>query len=214
MRRFLILPLFLLAGCTEASEPPLAGWTTDYENAVINSKRSQRPLLLDFGATWCGPCKKLDATTLKDKDVAYTVQNGFIAVKIDVDRNRELTDKYQVKGFPTMIIVAPDGREIARRSGFIEAAPFLQWIKPHRSRNTAEVKAAQPASLASHDDGAAPRCMVMVKTSPNDFDHATKEAEARLAERYRILATRSADAGKVEEAQTYRRRAEELSAPE
>lgn len=209
MRRIWILSLVLLSGCTEAAET-LPGWTTDYETAVVNSKRSQRPLLLDFGATWCGPCKKLESTTLKDKEVAYTIQNGFIAVKIDVDRNPDLANKWNVKGYPTLIMVAPNGTEIARRSGFVEAPALLQWITPHRSRNTAELK-PEPSTLASLEN--APRCQVLVKSASNEFEQATRDAEVRLAERYRLLAARSSDAGQREQAAAYRRKADEL-APE
>jgi thioredoxin-like negative regulator of GroEL len=207
MRRIWILSLALLAGCTEAAET-LPGWTTDYEAAVNASKRSQRPLLLDFGATWCGPCKKLEATTFKDREVSATIQNGYVAVKIDVDRNPELAAKFGVKAYPTIVLVAPDGREIARRSGYVEPGPFLQWITPHRSRNIAEAK-PEPVALASLDQS--PRCQVVVKTAPGEFDRATREAEARLAERYRMLAARSADAGQAGDAAAYRRKAEELA---
>jgi thioredoxin-like negative regulator of GroEL len=151
MRRIWILSLVVLTGCTEAAEN-LPGWTTDYEAAVNNSKRSQRPLLLDFGATWCGPCKKLEATTFKDREVSAVIQNGYVAVKIDVDRNPELASKYGVKSYPTIVLVAPDGREIARRSGYVDAGPFLQWITPHRARNAAEVSSAV-SSVVSNISG-------------------------------------------------------------
>lgn len=206
MRRLLILCLFGLTSCTEAAEAP-PGWMTDYENAVSVAKRSNRPMLLDFGASWCGPCKKLEANTLRDKDVAYYVETGFIAVKIDGDQSPQLAEKFKVKGFPTLIILSPDGREIARRSGYVEPDAFLKWIMPHRARNTAAVK-AEPVSVASLGDS--PRCQVVVKTTSNEFDRAIRDAEVRLAERYLAMAGRYADAGQNEEAATFRRKADEL----
>jgi thioredoxin-like negative regulator of GroEL len=206
MRRLILISLFALAGCTEAAEAP-PGWMTDYEAAASLSKRSNRPMLLEFGASWCAPCKKLDATTLRDKDVAYYVESGFIAVKIDGDQSPQLVEKFKVRGFPTLIMLSPDGKEIARRSGYVEPEVFLKWIMPHRARNTAAVK-AEPVAVASLGD--APRCQVVVKTVSNEFELATREAEARLAERYLALAERCADAGKNEEAAIYRRKADEL----
>ena len=206
MRRLIILSLFALTACTEAAEAP-PGWMTDYEQAASLSKRSNRPMLIDFGTTWCGPCKKLEANTLRDKDVAYHIDSGFIAVKVDGDQCPQLVEKFKVKGFPTLIIVGSDGKEIARRSGYVEPDVLLKWLMPHRARNTAAVK-AEPVSVASVDNSF--RCQVLVKTVSNEYDRATREAEARLAERYLALADRCADAGRNDEAADYRRKAGEL----
>ena len=205
MSRLLLLSLFALTACSQAGEP-LAGWTTDYEAALKAAKRDNKPLLLDFGATWCGPCKKLEATTFRDKDVAATIESGFVAVKIDVDQNRALTDRHQVTSFPTLVILSPDGREIARRSGYIEAEAFLKWLAPHRGKSAA-VK-AEPMALASVNW---PRCEVVVKVVSNEYESATRAAEERLAERYLLIAGRCADEGKPDEAASYRRMADELT---
>lgn len=83
---------------------------TNFEKEVLSSKE---PFLLDFGATWCGPCKALEPVVEK----LATSTAGVLRVgKIDIDDAPEVSKKYGIRGAPT-ILVFKDGKEAARHVG-------------------------------------------------------------------------------------------------
>ncbi len=73
----------------------------------------QKPTLVDFHATWCGPCK-MQGPILED--LKKKVGDNVHIVKIDIDRNRELTDRYRVQSVPTLMIFK-EGELLWRASG-------------------------------------------------------------------------------------------------
>lgn len=75
--------------------------------------KSSKPVLADFYAKWCSPCKML-APTVEEIHNEYNAY--FETVKIDVDENPELTEQYGVSGIPALILFK-DGKEILRMSG-------------------------------------------------------------------------------------------------
>lgn len=94
-------------------------------NNIIDSKT---PVLVDFFADWCGPCKML-APILKD--VKDELGNTVKIVKIDVDRNQPLASKYQVRGVPTMILFK-DGKQLWRQSGVLQKNDIIKIINSHQ----------------------------------------------------------------------------------
>lgn len=94
-------------------------------NNIIDSKT---PVLVDFFADWCGPCKML-ASILKD--VKDELGNTVKIVKIDVDRNQPLASKYQVRGVPTMILFK-DGKQLWRQSGVVQKNDIIKIINSHQ----------------------------------------------------------------------------------
>jgi thioredoxin 1 len=77
--------------------------------------QSDKPVLVDFFATWCGPCQML-APILKD--VKTNLGERVSIIKIDVDKNQAVAAQYQVRGVPTMILFQ-NGKQLWRQSGVI-----------------------------------------------------------------------------------------------
>ena len=84
-----------------------------------------KPVLVDFFAEWCGPCKAM-APVLKD--VKDSLGESVSILKIDVDKNQELASQLNVKGVPTLILYK-SGKQIWRQSGVVQKSELLQIIK-------------------------------------------------------------------------------------
>ena len=93
-------------------------------NQIINSSN---PVLIDFFAEWCGPCKIL-APILKQ--VKEELGGAIKIVKIDIDKNQSLTSKYQVRGVPTMMLFK-NGKQLWRQSGILQKNDIISIIKSH-----------------------------------------------------------------------------------
>ena len=91
---------------------------------IIDSKT---PVLVDFFADWCGPCKMLAPILKQVKD---ELGNDIKIVKIDVDKNQSLAQKYLVRGVPTMLLFK-DGKQVWRESGVLQKDDIVQIIKSY-----------------------------------------------------------------------------------
>lgn len=79
-------------------------------NKLING---EKPVLIDFHALWCGPCKTLAPII---KEVAQEMAGKVRVIKIDIDKNQELAQRYQVRGVPTLALFK-DGEVVWQESG-------------------------------------------------------------------------------------------------
>ncbi|MEO5790265.1 MAG: thioredoxin [Gelidibacter sp.] len=89
---------------------------------IINQ---ETPVLVDFFAEWCGPCKML-APVLKE--VKESLGDDISIIKIDVDKNQALAAKYQVRGVPTMLLFK-NGKQVWRQSGLLKKEDIINIIK-------------------------------------------------------------------------------------
>jgi len=89
--------------------------------------KGDTPVLVDFYADWCGPCKTL-APILKD--AKSSLGDKVKIVKIDVDKNQELSSQYQVRGVPTLILFK-DGKQLWRQSGVVPKQEIVRIIESH-----------------------------------------------------------------------------------
>ena len=92
-------------------------------NALINSKK---PVLVDFFATWCGPCKML-APVLEE--VKKNMGDRLTVIKVDVDKNQQLMSnpKFQVRGVPTLMLFR-EGKMLWRQSGVLSKDEIIRNI--------------------------------------------------------------------------------------
>jgi thioredoxin 1 len=82
------------------------------------------PVLVDFYAEWCGPCKMMTPIL---KEVKETLKERVSIIKIDVDKNEAIAAKYQVRGVPTMLLFI-DGKQVWRQSGILQKHELINVI--------------------------------------------------------------------------------------
>ena len=86
--------------------------------------QSGKPVLVDFFATWCGPCQMLAPILKQVKD---SLGERITIIKIDVDKNQQMAAQYQVRGVPTMILFQ-NGKQLWRQSGVLTKEEILKTI--------------------------------------------------------------------------------------
>lgn len=118
------LPIY----CNQATSSPIYGnkieWFNDYEAAVQQAKMQSLPIILFFtGSDWCSWCKKFEDEILSTPQFAEAMQGKFIFVRLDypmktsldpktTTQNKQLKNKYKIQGFPTLVLLDENEREI------------------------------------------------------------------------------------------------------
>jgi thioredoxin-related protein len=107
-----------------------ADWTTDYKAALSQAKSQKKLVLLDFtGSDWCGYCKLLDKEVLAQPSFKDFADKNYVQVTLDFPHGKELPDElkqqndalakqFKIEGFPTLIVLNPDGTELGRQVGY------------------------------------------------------------------------------------------------
>lgn len=127
-----------IAGAVGYMEAMPAGaqiaWSHDYEAAKVRALAEGKPMLVDFGASWCGACGELERHTFSDERVVREGQR-FIPVKVDMSPDqdtaakRELLASYNSRGLPLVVLHNGKGSEAARVTSFVPADEFLSIMK-------------------------------------------------------------------------------------
>lgn len=112
-------------------------WRSSLLAAQQESKRSGKPILVYFHATWCGPCHALERTTWRKARVVRAARL-FVPVKVDADRNPVLAQRYNAQFFPTMLFIAPSGRVAHTHIGYLNTRQALKTFKLARRKVRAQ----------------------------------------------------------------------------
>jgi thiol:disulfide interchange protein DsbD len=119
------------AGAAAAETPAHPGWIEqDLEQALAQAKAGNLPVVVDTYADWCAQCKELDERTWPDPQVSGWLKEHAVAVRIDTDRLRkDLAGRLGILSYPTVLVLAPDGRELRRQLGFQPPAAMLRFLQ-------------------------------------------------------------------------------------
>ena len=144
----LLLVGSLISGGIIASSKAAEGWKTDYTAALAEAAKENKMVLLDFtGSDWCGWCIKLQKDTFSKPEFKKFAEESLVLVELDFPRgktqsdelkkqNEELAEKFGVQGFPTLVLLDPQGKEATRNVGYLQGGPeaFIQWVESARNR--------------------------------------------------------------------------------
>jgi thioredoxin-related protein len=126
--KFLFL-LVLPAGPLAAAEK--IAWIYDLDAGLAAAKKENKPVMIDFMADWCAPCKQMDKTTFSHASILRKSQS-FIPVRIDIEKQRQVAARYKALarayggiGIPNMLFLTGDGKELKHIVGFQEPGQLL-----------------------------------------------------------------------------------------
>lgn len=128
MKKIVMLLSVVLLMYSPIAKAASINWIESYEDAQKLSKALNKPMLVDFTAFWCGPCRMMDSNVWSKEEVAEVMEN-FIPVKIDFDRNKDLVRKYAVKGIPYIFVLDAWGNELYSFIGYRDKMQTLKILK-------------------------------------------------------------------------------------
>jgi thioredoxin 1 len=103
---------------------PLEVGDSNFQQEVLDS---DKPVLVDFWATWCGPCKMIAPVV---EEVATEYEGKLKVAKVDVDQNQATARQYGVMSIPTLVVFK-GGKAVERVVGFTPKANLVKAIEPH-----------------------------------------------------------------------------------
>jgi thioredoxin-related protein len=93
-----------------------------YDDGMARGKFEKKKIFLHFTADWCFYCGVMENEAFKDPGIISSLNENFIPIKVDYDKETETANFYRVQGLPDTIFIAEDGQIIGRRPGYIPSA--------------------------------------------------------------------------------------------
>jgi thioredoxin-related protein len=143
-----LIASLLLVGFGLSPAPASDEWQTDYKAALAEASKENKMVLLDFtGSDWCGWCIKLVKDTFSQPEFQKFADKHLVLVELDFPngkpqspevklQNHQLSEKFGVEGFPTLVLLDSKGKEVARNVGYLAGGPeaFIKWVEAAKKK--------------------------------------------------------------------------------
>lgn len=119
------------AGKPAPASPPQRdeiAWNTSFATALAAAQAAHKPLVVDFYATWCGPCKLLAERSFPTARV-QALRDRAIWARVDVDQDQKSAEQYKVSALPTVAVMDENGKLIDQTIGFMEGGELGGFLE-------------------------------------------------------------------------------------
>lgn len=131
-RRPVLIQLFAVALVLVSAADGYCGtgvsWQRDVAEAAQKAARENKPMLIMFSASWCGPCHRMLDETFANPALSARLARHFVTVLVDADAQTLLVEKLKIEAMPTLLVVNPDRKIVGRFMGFQSAADLDQRL--------------------------------------------------------------------------------------
>jgi thiol-disulfide isomerase/thioredoxin len=124
------LTLLILVGgsASTAGQNKQIEWKKDYDEAIKLAKELGKPVMIEFWASWCGPCQRMDREVWPHPEVVAESKK-FVCIAVDVDRDGAVAAQYQARAIPTIVFADPWGNELSRQIGYAYPGDLTRTMK-------------------------------------------------------------------------------------
>jgi thiol:disulfide interchange protein len=120
---------------TGAPEPSTSiVWRTDLSSALGEARARHSLVLVEFSASWCPPCIAMKHEVWPDPRVTAAVNASFVPVKVDIDADSTLSDRYDVPAIPAVLVLDANGKLVRRYDGYLPLDGMLKFLAPGSAR--------------------------------------------------------------------------------
>ena len=126
---FLFVPLIVFTACgsDSATSSEKIKWYA-YDEGMTAGKQEGKKVFISFYADWCTFCEKMDKETFREKEVVRFVNENFLPIRVNSDKEVEIARKYFVRGLPMTWFLDPNGEKISSIPGYIPPEMFMQVL--------------------------------------------------------------------------------------
>jgi len=132
IKKFTLLSMaifcIVLFGFSTASASDKINWQS-YEQGLALAKQEGKKIFVHFYADWCAYCEKMENETLKNSAVIDYLNQNFIPVRVNSDKDRDLARNYYIRGLPSTWFVSETGEKISSLPGYISAEMLLNALE-------------------------------------------------------------------------------------
>ncbi len=121
----------MAGGHSKDEKPGIKFFEGTWEDALKAAKKENKLVFLDVYATWCGPCRRMDAITFANQEVGEYFNSRFINVKIDGEKGEGpmIRRRYNVRGYPSLLFINYNGEVVKGTAGFRDPERFLELAR-------------------------------------------------------------------------------------
>jgi len=100
-----------------------------YDEGMAIGKEENKKVFMFFWAEWCKFCETMEAQTLSEPEIVTYLNENFVSIKVESDANKQLANRYFVRGLPTLWFLGENGEKISSLPGFVSKAQLLPLLR-------------------------------------------------------------------------------------